>query len=334
MDLAVRQRLRYSHFGPHVRSLQELCQRSLVSTSSLYRWKQMTDSLPDGLRRSICVLSSEYFSGCSVDLYLHWIFTKNGHPSYRVRCSLDQQRYLAVRAAVGTSTLRTDDDFWRWSRLNHTNLLSILAVAVDGVKEKVFVITALPEDALERFVSQLSCKFLCVKERFLWKFLRQLCSVLRYIELEGLLVEDFDVCNVYLRQGDVMLNNSLTWKQKPRGASSLPGDLWKLLFGSACSQFLDEDQRTSSSVGLVLAQLVVLALAKDSAAADQGRQAQERPNLHGVELAEAPLAYSDKFIRVLAELHIAPTLSLDVAEQRAADMVASLFGEDPLWCPP
>lgn len=322
MDENFRQLIRNRYLRPRTHTLQELCKCCLISSSSLYRWKQLTGSLPDSFCRNISVLSSEYFSGCSVDFCLQWSFTKHGLPSYRVKCSLDQQRYLAIRTAMNPDTVRVNDELWHWSRLNHDNLLSVLAVAVSI--DRVFLITALPEDSLVQFAGFLGSRTACVRERFLWKFLRQLCSVLRYLDLEGVSVKEFDAGNVYLLNSNILINNGLAWKTRMCDPESLPGALWKLLFGTECLSFLEDREGTAFSVGLVMSQLVALALARPV----RDQRAQQITSLHGVELAAAPQVYSDEFLKVVARVFLTPPLTLDVVEKKAANVLSALASEE------
>ncbi|XP_064485752.1 uncharacterized protein LOC135398260 [Ornithodoros turicata] len=335
LPLGLRGRPRTHYFLPKLRTLQELCERVLVSKLSLRQYKLMTLMFAEPFRRSISTLLSEYFTGCAVDFCLEWTFTKHGKPSYSVRCTLDGQKYLAIKAVATPTSIKDDDLFWKWTKLQHDNLLSIFVVAVDIPAAKVFLVTALPEDNLDRFASQLSAKLLCIQEFFLWKFLAQLCSVIQYIESAGLVCSSFDCTNIHLGHANVILNNMLTWRNKKLDLCNMPEVVRNVVFGSesCCQQFLDTlsgARNTTVSLGLVMCQLIHLALRKQII--EEEKRVQELHCFYSVDLALSPSTYSEELLNTVAELYQLPQPSLQAVEKKAAEVMAEISrhaGSDP-----
>ncbi|KAH9371352.1 hypothetical protein HPB48_007913 [Haemaphysalis longicornis] len=166
------------HYRPSsVYKLQELCRRVLIAHFTLTGWKSATQRLSGRARREAALIPSSHFFGCSVNFFLQPKFSKSGHPSYQVKCLLDQTWYLAIRVQDRRPEhILEDEEFWRWAWPVHRHLLSALAVAVDAPSSSVYIITVLPDDRLERVALELAASALCVAETNLWKFLLQLCS--------------------------------------------------------------------------------------------------------------------------------------------------------------
>ncbi|XP_077553184.1 uncharacterized protein LOC144167936 [Haemaphysalis longicornis] len=308
------------HYRPSpVYKLQELCRRVLIAHFTLTGWKSATQRLSGRGRREAALIPSGDFFGCSVNFFLQPKFSKSGHPSYQVKCLLDQTWYLAIRVQDRRpERILEDEEFWRWAWPVHRHLLSALAVAVDAPSSSVYIITVLPDDRLERVALELAASALCIAEANLWKFLLQLCSVLLYLEGQGLTVEPFDYCNVYLRGNDIVLNNRLVWTKRHFEATSLPACLWSLLLppGEKCTTLHtlrtgSEASTNAFSVAAVLAQLVSLSLGGKDSLSPPGKRTALQPSgsshsqvgrIHGVEVIYSPSHYSERLLATLGEM--------------------------------
>ncbi|KAH9385021.1 hypothetical protein HPB48_027057 [Haemaphysalis longicornis] len=314
-----------------VYKLQELCRRVLIANFTLTGWKSATQRLSGRARREAALIPSSHFFGCSVNFFLLAEFSKSGHPSYQVKCLLDQTWYLAIRVQDRRpDRILEDEEFWRWAWPVHRHLLSALAVAVDAPSSSVYIITVLPDDRLERVALELAASALCVAETNLWKFLLQLCSVLLYLEGQGLTVEPFDFCNVYLRGNDIVLNNRLVWTKRRFEATSLPACLWSLLLppGEKCTTLRTGSEASANafSVAAVLAQLVSLSLGGKDSLSPRGKRTAVQPSgssqsdvcrMHGVEVIASPSHYSERLLATLGEMFCNSRIALQEVRDMA-----------------
>lgn len=326
-DVSSLGRVRTQYYVTPAWSLQELCRRALIAQLSLAGWNALMQRYSERFRRRAALIPSGQFSGCGVDFCLEHYFSKSGHPSYLVKCLLDQRWYLAIRVQDRRPDhIIEDEEFWSWARFVNRHLLSALAVAVDSPASSIYIVTVCPDDGLERFAGALAARALCVRESNLWKFLQQLCSALLFLEGEGLSVEPFDFCNVYLRGADIVLNNKLVWTKRSFDATSLPAALWSLLLppGEDCSAVCALATRSKKaanafSVAAVLAQLVSLSIGdEDSVPSPDSRPTglptnTTRPEVcrkHGVEVVASPCHYSEYLMATLREIFRNPSIPL------------------------
>ncbi|KAH9360370.1 hypothetical protein HPB48_012153 [Haemaphysalis longicornis] len=92
---------------------------SAAAQLSLARRNALMQRYSERFRRRAALIPSGQFSGCGVDFCLEHYFSKSGHPSYVVKCLLDQRWYLAIRGGrvwvgiFGGEQGRTGDVGWR-----------------------------------------------------------------------------------------------------------------------------------------------------------------------------------------------------------------------------
>ncbi|XP_076316244.1 uncharacterized protein LOC143228776 [Tachypleus tridentatus] len=200
-------------------NLQKLCKVAIVKISSLRKLKYHKDQihLPAFLVQYLSSFTTDDFEEIECAPFTD-LFNLNFYHralTYRVRCRLDGQEYLAAYGTAFQQLNETyDEERQRWIKIFHKHLMCVYAEITDESTGNNFFLLDVPQATLEHVHALMFSCGLTIPEGQLWELSYQLSSILLHILSCGLHYGPFGLDNIFMVGNIVVLENELTRKSR------------------------------------------------------------------------------------------------------------------------
>ncbi|XP_022255729.1 uncharacterized protein LOC111088863 [Limulus polyphemus] len=219
-------------------NLQTLCKAKIIRHVSLRRLKlfESTPHLPKLLVKYLFNLTTNDFEGIECAPFIDTFNLTFYHRAltYRVRCQLDDQIYLATYGNGAHHSRDSCEQSRRsWVKIRHRHIMCVYAEVTDESTGNDFYLLDIPQTTLEHVHALMFSCGLTIPESQLWELAYQLSSALLHMLSHGLHYGPFGLDNIFMIGNTIALENGLTRKSR---IESLRDSVCRQNYNSACQR--------------------------------------------------------------------------------------------------